>query len=227
MRVFICLLFLMPLYVGAQESDLASWNSITIETEINKDLKISLESELRLDNNISRPYVFFSSPAVDYDIHKHIRLGLAYRFSIHISDRDQSHRATAEIVFRKLSELFTDKSRLDASLRIRGTRETYQYSRTESHLRSKLALSYNLPKTKWEPKAAFEFFYRFDQQLIYTFEEVKGVSGWDKYRFRLGASYPLSKRSDLFMYYQFQNGFNDSALNNIIGLSYTQELKLK
>ncbi len=220
-------LFALPVIGFGQETDLGAWNSITIESDLSKDFKVGLETELRLDNNMTIPYLFFFSPYGEYDLNKHIRFGAGYRYSYHLTDSDRSHRATAEIVFRNLTEFFMKKPRLDASIRLRGTREAFNLARTESTLRTKLSLSYNLPKTKLEPKAAVEFFYEFDQQLVYTFEDVKGVSGWDKYRIRIGVSYPFKKRHELFPFYQFQSGFNEASIGNTLGLAYVYDFKWK
>ena len=73
----------------------------------------------------------------------------------------------------------------------------YQLQSEVSTLRDKVSATYNIRKTPFEPFSAFEVFYR-EQSL-------------NKWRYTLGASYPLSKDINLSLYYRLQQAINGNS----------------
>lgn len=96
--------------------------------------------------------------------------------------------------------------------------------RVENTVRLKLKLDYNLPKTKLDLFASTELFYRFQRDVIYTFEEVQTVSSINKYRVKAGARYPLGDHHALKLFGMHQWRYPDRAGEFVLGLGYSYQI---
>ena len=180
------LLLCCPFLLFAQEQDFQLWSKVGVSYDLNKDLRVSLDQAYRARENASLPDVTFSNVSVKYDLKKRWSVALGYRF---INDFDlsqnssSSHRIYTDINYRTKQKRWSLKNRL-----------RYQYQEENFTLRDKVSLSYNVRKTPLEPYTAFELF----------FKEAE----FKKWRYTLGASYPLSKPLDASAYYRLQQSFN-------------------
>ena len=79
-------------------------------------------------------------------------------------------------------------------------------------LRSRLNVKYDIPNCKVNPFASVELYTRLDEW-----------KGYDKLRYRLGASYKINKDNSISLYYLFED-VNGGANGHAIGLEYSIDL---
>ena len=79
-------------------------------------------------------------------------------------------------------------------------------------LRSRLSVKYDIPNCKVNPFASVELYTRLDEW-----------KGYDKLRYRLGASYKINKDNSISLYYLFED-VNGGANGHAIGFEYSIDL---
>ena len=79
-------------------------------------------------------------------------------------------------------------------------------------LRSRLNVKYDIPNCKVNPFASVELYTRLDEW-----------KGYDKLRYRLGASYKINKDNSISLYYLFED-VNGEANGHAIGVEYSIDL---
>ena len=79
-------------------------------------------------------------------------------------------------------------------------------------LRSRLSVKYDIPNCKVNPFASVELYTRLDEW-----------KGYDKLRYRLGASYKINKDNSISLYYLFED-VNGEANGHAIGFEYSIDL---
>lgn len=79
-------------------------------------------------------------------------------------------------------------------------------------LRSRLNVKYDIPNCKVNPFASVELYTRLDEW-----------KGYDKLRYRLGASYKINKDNSISLYYLFED-VNGEANGHAIGFEYSIDL---
>ena len=79
-------------------------------------------------------------------------------------------------------------------------------------LRSRLSVKYDIPNCKVNPFASVELYTRLDEW-----------KGYDKLRYRLGASYNINKDNSISLYYLFED-VNGGANGHAIGFEYSIDL---
>ena len=79
-------------------------------------------------------------------------------------------------------------------------------------LRSRVNVKYDIPNCKVIPSASVELYTRLDEW-----------KGYDKLRYRLGASYKINKDNSISLYYLFED-VNGGANGHAIGLEYSIDL---
>ncbi|MBL6663492.1 MAG: DUF2490 domain-containing protein [Flavobacteriales bacterium] len=199
---FILFLF-CPFLLIAQEQDFQLWSKIGASYDLNKDLSVSFDQGFRARENASLPDVTFSNLSLKYDLVKKWSIAIGYRY---ITDFDlsqntsTSHRIYTDINYRKKKKRWLMKNRL-----------RYQYQEENFTLRDKVSLSYNIRKTPLEPYTAFELFFK--------------DSEFNKWRYSLGATYPLSKDFDIDAYYRLQQSFNTNNPKQLHILGLGMEYK--
>ena len=191
---FILLLF-CPFLLIAQEKDFQIWSKLGFSYDLNKDLRISFDQGYRLRENASLSDVTFSNVSFKYDLKKKWSVALGYRYINEFNLSKNSiliHRIYSDVNYRKKQKRWLMKNRL-----------RYQHQEENFIIRDKVSLSYNIRKTPLEPYTAFELFFKDNE--------------FKKWRYTLGASYPLSKKLESTAYYTVQQSFNPKQLY-ILGL---------
>lgn len=206
------------------QNDFGAWTGADISAKVYKDLKAGFEIQSRFSRNLSRMDEVFLSPFLKYDINQFIRIGTDYRYTNSIGTVNDAHRICFDTEARKLMDLIKEGSRFNFSFRTRFTHEYQKTKRNDNYLRFKFDFDYNLPKTKLKPELGAEFFYHFADQITYTFTDVTSRGRMNKYRLKLGASYPLSKEMDISLFYLIQSRFQESKTDYIVGLGYSYNL---
>jgi len=213
------LLLLLPINLEAQEttvtSDLEMWNNIAISKKIGDRWKVSLEEEFRFTEDISRFDIFFTDLGLDYKINKHFSAGVNYRFyQNQNSDGDfvTQHRFSTNINYKQKLDRFTFEYRLQFQNKdedfLSGNSENNVYN-----LRNKISVDYDIKNFKLEPYFQAEIFRKYE-----TGEE----SYFNKMRWKLGASYPVTRKSDIELFYIIDNELNQSypKTTYVLGLGY-------
>lgn len=226
------LIILFTSSLGFGQSDFGTWAGLELKTSLTKKLDVSLEGQSRFDRNSTRLKTAFVSPGLKFKIHDHVRVGVDYRFSSvpfnnTISNRIYTHRFTLDAEFRDILDLLIDKSRLDLTLRVRGTHEREFNKQDDNYLRARLKASYNIKKSKFEPNVSVEIFYHLNNQIEYTFTEVRTHHAVNKFRVRLGLDYNLKKRQQISLFGIYQRQLFSLENDFILGLSYSYEIKFK
>lgn len=218
----------LPMLSSAQ-SDFGVWAGADVRVPIAKKLDVGVQLETRFANNVSTVDKSFISPYVKFDLHKHIGLGLAYRFgnrpTTGLLGGETHHRIGLDANFTNLLELFMKKTKLKLDGRLRYTHAWDRGDLNNDNFRTRVKLSYNLPKTKLKPHVAAEFFLHFNDQLTYTSTGVTGNHRFNKYRLRLGLEYPIKKHHELNLYYIVEPEFKSPDTDFILGLGYKYEIK--
>lgn len=229
-RSIICgvVLLLAPLVQG--QKDFGLWTGVDLRVPITKKWSTGIEIQARLNNNASRVDNTYLSPYIKYDLHKYLGIGADYRLTNEagpsgIFGTTNLHRLAVDVEANKLIELFAPESRYDASVRLRYTHENTLGDRNNDYFRMQLTLKYNVPKYKLEPELAAELFYHFNDQLSYSFEEVRSRNRFNKYRVRIGINYEINKLNSLKIFYMVQSAIESPKADFILGLGYTYRLK--
>ena len=198
------LLFFCPLLIIAQEQDFQLWTKIEVNYDLNKDIRLSFDQGYRARENASLADVTFSNFSMRYDLIKKWSVALSYRY---INDFDLSqnvyskHRVCTDVNYRKKKNRWQIRNRL-----------RYQYQEQNFTLRDKVSLAYNVKKTPLEPFTAFELFFK--------------DSTFTKWRYTLGASYPISKNLELDANYRLQQYLHSSKAKQLHILGLGIEYKL-
>lgn len=206
------------------QNDFGAWTGADVSAKIYKNLKAGFELQSRFSNNLTRLDEVFLSPFIKYDLNNVIRFGTDYRYTNSIGTVNDAHRICFDAEARKLMDLLKDGSRFNFSFRTRFTHEYKRTKRNDNYLRFKLDFDYNIPKTKLKPEFGAELFYHFGDQITYTFTDVTSRGRLNKYRLKLGLSYPLTKDMDLSAFYMLQSRIQESKTDFILGLGYSYNL---
>ena len=191
------------------------WNNFAISKKISDRWKVSLEEELRFTEDISRFDIFFTDLGLDYKINKHFSAGLNYRFyqnKNNDGDFKTQHRLSASVSYKQKFDRFTFGYRLQ----FQNKDEDFLSSSSEnnvSNLRNKISVDYDIKNFKLEPYFQAELFRKYETGEDPCFNKV---------RWTLGASYPITKKSDIQLFYRIDNELNQSYPKNtyILGLGY-------
>ncbi|NRA12089.1 MAG: DUF2490 domain-containing protein [Crocinitomicaceae bacterium] len=220
----------LPMFCSAQ-NDFGVWTGVDVRVPIIKKLDAGLQLESRFTNNVSTVDQSFVSPYLKFNLHKHIGLGVAYRFgnrpTTGLLGGETYHRIGLDANFKDLLDLFMDKSRLELDARIRLTHATDAGDLNNDYFRTRVKLGYNIPKTKLKPHVAAEFFLHFNDQMTYTSTSLTANHRFNKYRLRLGLEYPINKRHKLNVYYLVQPKIESVDTDFILGLGYKYKVKWK
>lgn len=232
---FKALLFLFGLFactsISAQ-NDFGLWLKHDLSYSLNEKVKIELDFQARFDRNVTRNKELFTTPSIQWEVHKFIKLGAEYRFTYFPSSNFEngkpvSNRYSLNAEFQNIEKLWNKKSDLGLSLRIAGTSEHQKFERVDNYLRTRLKVDYNIPKTKLKPEFSAELFYHFNDQVSYSFTEVRTVNSFNKMRFKLGLEYPLGLKHKVAIFGQYQHAFLSKNNDVVMGISYSYDINKK
>jgi len=186
------LIFILPISVFSQENDFQTWTSISASKKIIKKTNLTIKQGVRFRENSSLYSKLFTDLKIKRKYNKHFSFAIGYRFSNDWNKQlelSQKNRVYSDIYYKdkyKKRFLFDSRARLQAQGNIQGYAATFRH---------KSALAYNIPKTKFEPSVALEYFLPFESMLI------------DKLRYTIGLSHPITKDLDAEIGYKIQQEF--------------------
>lgn len=165
--------------VNAQEIEntFQARTSIDLSKKITKNLKITLTPELRWKDKFELDRYQLTTE-VEYQPINFLSLSAGYRL---IGNKRKEDNTEFLNRYQFSANFETRIKRWEPGFRLRFTNYTDD-SEGEMFLRYKTFLSYDIPKCKLTPEAAFEIYHQPDLHSIY------------KYRCSLGANYKMSKR---------------------------------
>ncbi len=196
-------------------SDLEMWNSISVSKKLSDHWRVSLSEEFRFKKDISRFDVYFTDVGLDYKINKHFTVDLGYRFYQNKNSDNEfksQHRLSAGIAYKQKLNNFT----FGYKLKLQNKDEDFLSVNSENNvynLRNKLSVDYNIKNFKLDPYFQVELFRKYE-----TGEDAS----FSKLRWTLGSSYPVTKKSDIQLFYRIDNELNQSYAKDtyILGLGY-------
>jgi len=200
----------------SQVNDAGLWLSLNIEKKINPDLSICLSEEFRLNENFSELGSIFSDVGLNYNLNKHIKLSVNYRFTNKrkLDDSyDKRHRYYFDLSFKK------KKKPINLSFRSRyQSQYTNIYSSADgltpkNYLREKLTIKLDLDKN-YEPYIYSEGFFSLNNPT---------GNGFDNIRYCSGIEYSFNRACKLDLFYLIQKEYNvkNPKTDYIIGLGYS------
>lgn len=210
------------------QKDFGAWVGVSAKVPITKNLTTGLGIQTRFESNLTEVSSSFISPYIKYEVYKYLDLSLDYRFSNnggddHFFGNSNTHRFALDANMNLLSNEKNGrgpKSKYKLTGRMRYTHEMSDGDLNDDYLRYRLKYAYTFAQFKLTAFVSTEFFYHFNDQMVYTFESVQSSSRFNKYRMRLGAEYPISKKHTLKAFYMVQPYIESTRTNFILGLGY-------
>ncbi len=222
--ILLVVLYLNPLHGQRGETDSNAWLVAGFEFEAVEDLKIGVEGQLRLKEDISVVDQYFGELNAQYKLPAGFRLGAGLRY---IRDNDnqgniqgyENHlRYNIDGSYRHKIERFSLRYRIRYQNRneLGISKDEGDIHREAIRLRARVI--YNVRNWKLDPAVAIEFFNRFRSRNY--------DNGFNKYRITIGTNYKVKKVGRFALAYLYENEFNINAPRSfhILKLGYTFEL---
>ena len=206
LTIFICL--------SAQTNDMASWNSLSLKTDLTKKFSIKMSQEFRFDDNISHIDKYHTDFGLEYSISKAFSIGSSYRF-IRNQNSKEDYKIQNRLSFDLNYETRFDQFKLSSRIRIQNKWDEFDDS--VNHIRNKLSLKYKTESSSLNPYFAIESYYKFGESKD---------SEFSKMRYTLGGTVLKSNYGKLNVFYRIQNELNVKKPDTdfIFGLKYAIEL---
>lgn len=240
--LFICSL-LAPTGLAAQGSDWGGSYNLEFSKKVTPKLSFSLEGEYRTRNDFRSTDRFETSISADYKLVDFLKVGASYSLINYDSPKNKyrdweiRHRwsayvtASYEVARFKISlrEKFQQTYRMgvpatenDSTYNV-DTEEwdhvTELRPNPKKVLRSRLAVSYDIRKCKFEPYGSVE--------LSHLLDEPNGDGGLVRVRYTIGTDYKINKKNVLTLFYRFddEKGIGDDSESNFnyIGVGFTHK----
>jgi len=221
-RLSVPFVLLLHSSVFGQVWDFATWQGAKVSGEVMKKLSISVEEQLRLENNSSYIDEVFTEVGVGYDLPKGFGISAAYRFSLQprmTGELRTGHRYNLDVSYSK--KFWKLRGKLKARYQHRPspylTNDRLEPESGPVIIRLKCSIEYADLK-KWTPGIEFEAFALTNDPF---------GSGFNRYRYRIFLERDLPKRQDLAIFYILQTDYSreQPMFTSIVGLNYSYEWK--
>lgn len=215
--LFYITLLLLPFIAKTQVvSDARLWSGISISKEYN-DLKFTLGTEYRLDENFTHTDKVLGEFGAEYKFSKRFAGGINYRYA---RDNDYeeysyelSHRIDIGLEYDVKFGEFKFKNRVKYQIQSAPKDEN-----NPTYIRNKTTLEYKIENKKKDikPYVSYEFHYQLNDEMVIN-----------RSRFSGGSKFDLNKRNSIKVFYIFESKFNTRNLKHghIYGIGYSLELK--
>jgi hypothetical protein len=186
----------------AQNTDLRARVGASFSFDISNNLGASVEVEQRFKNNMAAYDKTLIEPDIHYNINKKVRIGFAWRTMYDTSERGYyslKHRGSGYLRYRIAISDFD--FRIKSSLQYGVDDLTTSMLSTNNNLinRNALTLRYNWFGKPITPEIGCE--------LYYHMNNPRG-SIINQFRMKAGIEYRVNKKTDITLYYLFDNEFN-------------------
>lgn len=221
------ILVLMCFHLNAQNDseDFNTWTGLALDYELNKDWKIGIEGQLRMEDNVSEIDQYFGEIGVQYKLLADFKLAAGLRYVRNNDHRgsiqgyenhlrynvDVSYKHKIERVGLKYRLRYQNKNELGISID--------DGDLIKHGIRFKGTINYNFKNWKLDPKLSSEIFNRFEKNDPYN--------GFNKYRISVGTNYKLKNIGELNLSYLFEKEFDvlNPQMVHIISLKYGYIIK--
>ncbi|MCG8411079.1 MAG: DUF2490 domain-containing protein [Bacteroidales bacterium] len=207
--VFICTL--CPTLLWSQ-NNVATWNSVSLKHEITDNLNITINEELRFEDYYSEFNKFLSELTINRKILKKLCLGIGYRFDFEQTDK-YAHRCFFDFKYQIKINRFKIQFKERYQYKIQYVDKLILGETNFHHLRHRIRVKYNIPKSSIEPFCKVEFYQSLNNPIRNRI---------DKQRYTFGVGFPVTSflSSDLFFRYQIRdNKYQRYSEDFIVGLS--------
>lgn len=231
---YLCILLsgLFALTATAQEGetvtvrDFEVWSSATFAYKAGKNLKFSLEEQIRLKSDASEIDQYFTELGAQYNFGKHLYAGVAYRYSRKNDNtgKIQGYENFGRLNFDLGHKFDLGRFGIDNRLRYQTKNElgvsAEEGDVTSNRLRFKTSIGYNIKKWKLDPK--------FSAEIFRLYEEGEQTE-FNKFRLTLGTNYDFKNIGKLGIFYRMEKqiNINNPKVTNILGLKYIYTFKKK
>ena len=210
------------LSANAQDWDFFTWHRLQASGDLTKEISLSIEQQVRLNENSTGLDQTFTELGLGYDLPKGFSLSGAYRFSW-APNEDGSfknrHRYNVDLNYGKKIWLLKPKVRA----RFQHRPSTYlindrlEPEQSPMTIRVKVSIDYTKLK-KWTPGIAFEAFFNINNPV---------ENGAYKFRYRAYLNYDLPKRQELGLFYMLETDYSNSTpfFSSVLGINYAYEWK--
>ncbi|MDH6358344.1 DUF2490 domain-containing protein [Parabacteroides sp. PF5-9] len=199
------------------QDDFGSSMSVELTKKILPDFHISLEEDFRMRDNLQTVDRFSTTVELSYRFNSLLKVGGAYNL-INYNHPKKSWEVRHRYYFYATAayriERFTLslRERFQSTYRV-GISETEKRANPKHYLRSRLQITYDIRKSKFEPFASIE--------LYHTLNDPTG-NGLDRVRYTGGSAYKLNKQNELSLYYRYVSYADDEENSrHMIGLGYS------
>ena len=203
MTRFLLFIFLLIGTVGlAQNKDAVGWTGFGLELPVTKKLGVDFESQLRLDQNMTRYSQLYGEVAVSYEVVKRLNVGGLYRYS-RKNNGDyffNANRLTIFAKYRVKTEMGID---IDFKTRFQHTFDRFSvvndiYPERKNIWRLSAKVKYtNENFRRLQPYVSTEMFH--------SISPKNPTSFLDTYRLRVGVVVDLPKRFEINAFYMFEH----------------------
>ncbi len=202
--------------VKAQDSDVRARLSASVEHEFLDNFSGSIEIETRFDKYLSTYDRSLIEGAITYDVIKYIRIGVSGRFMHDMNDvrkKSTAYRSSFFVRFKTSLDDFDIKIKSTLQYGFDDlTQSAYSLSNKLVN-RNSIGIDYNWFGTKFTPFIEYEFFFHINNTNggIINQSRIKG-----------GTSFRFNKKSEISIYYMYENEFNVSypTDSHILGFAY-------
>jgi hypothetical protein len=217
---FVTVLLFLFLSAGAQEErDFGLWGTVSYGTDVTDDIDLSIEQEVRMEQNATVAGVIFTNVGLDYRFSRPFQVGINYRFIL--NDREPGvyghrHRVMLDLQYRKMIRQWTFAYRARGQSEVR----TINYA-DEFGFAPTLDLR-NTVKGVYQLNRRFELYGSFDLRVLWRDPNIPDFRGVDRFRYRLGTDILIAREQSIGIFIQHQREINvsDPEVEFTIGLEY-------
>jgi len=213
-------LFWLVLQVEAQEArDFGVWGTVSFGTDVTDDIDLSIEQEVRMEQNASVAGVIFTSLGLDYRFSRPFQVGINYRFIL--NDREPGlyghrHRVMLDLQYRQIIRQWTFAYRARGQSEVRTINYADEYG---------FAPTFDLRNTfkgVYQLNRRFELYGSFDLRVLWRDADIPDFRGVDRFRYRLGTDILLAREQSIGIFIQHQREINvaEREVEFVIGLEY-------
>lgn len=216
LQALVWTVLLFPAVPRAQVNDFGLWTSVAVSHRITRNLSVTVEEQVRFDQNVSHVSQFFTDGGFEYAISKSFRAGVYYRFinSNRETYYSKRHRWYADLSYKvRLKPFqFTLRTRMQQQVEDLHSSDTGRIPSWYS--RNKFSARLDLVK-KYYPFVSAELYYR-----IASPGEERNIV--DKVRYQAGINYEFNRIHSLEGYYMIQREYNvnNPVTDYIVGIGY-------
>jgi hypothetical protein len=218
-----CIIFSLLLFFNisqAQESrDFGLWGTLAYGADLTDNIDLSIEQEVRMEQNATKAGVIFTSLGLDYRLTRKFQAGLNYRFIL--NDRADGsyghrHRIMVDLQVREQYQQWT------FAYRARGQSEVRTVNYTNEFGFSPTADLRNTFKTVYQLNRQYEVYFSFDLRVLWRDARIPEYRGVDRLRYRLGTDILVRRDQSFGIFIQHQRELNvaEREVEFMIGLEY-------